>query len=89
MTSNEFKTTRILRLKVNQRELATLMATPLRTIQDIEAQGDSDIRGVYAVCIRLLAERHQWVMQAVIESVDAKIARAYPNGIPGATVNED
>lgn len=84
MTGNEFKTARKTRLKVSQAELASLMQTPKRTIQDIEALGEQPVRGVYAVCIELLIQRDRWVMQAVIEKVTADIDRLYPNGIKSA-----
>ncbi len=54
MTGNEFKLARKLRLKYSQAELAIAMKTSKRTLQDIEAQGDKEIKGVYAVCIELL-----------------------------------
>lgn len=85
MTGNEFKTARITCLSVSQAELGRLMDnTSRRTIQDIEALGDRPVRGVYSACLRLLIERHRWAMQETLKAVDAKIARDYPNGIPGS-----
>jgi hypothetical protein len=56
--------------------------TPRRTIQDIEALRDRPVRGVYAACLRLLIERQRWAMAETLKSVDAKIARDFPDGIP-------
>lgn len=88
MTGIEFKTARKECLKVSQAELAALMETPKRTIQDIEALGDQPVRGCYKRLLELLIERDRWVMQAVIEKVDRDIARAYPNGIPSAVESD-
>lgn len=81
MTGEEFKSARKVRLKVSQADLGRLMRTPLRTIQDIEAQGDRPVRGVYSVCLRLLIERDQWVMQAISDKIARDLDRRYPNGI--------
>jgi len=92
MTGYEFKLARIKRLKVSQAELALLMQTPKRTLQDIEAQHDDQIRGVYAVCIELLIQRDKWATEAVIARVTADIASNHPNGIQSVvdrSFNED
>jgi DNA-binding transcriptional regulator YiaG len=82
MTGNEFKTARKTRLKYSQADLAIAMQTPKRTLQDIEAQGDQQIRGIYAACIELLIWKDQVTMQGIIEAVDRDLARRYPAGIP-------
>lgn len=89
MTGREFKNARISRLKIGQTELATLMQTPRRTIQDIEATGDHEIMGIYAVCICLLIERDRWIMQGITDKVAADIARQFPGGIPSERDMED
>jgi predicted XRE-type DNA-binding protein len=71
MTGNEFKIARKQCLKVSQSKLSELMKTPKRTIQDFEAKGDDQIRGVYEVCIYLLmhitknADQQKKVAQAM------------------------
>jgi len=82
MTGNEFKTARKTRLKYSQAELATAMQTPKRTIQDLEALADQQVRGVYAVCIELLIERDKWVMGSIAAKMDRDIDARFPNGIP-------
>lgn len=84
MTGSEFKTARKTRLKLSQAELGIAMQTPKRTIQDIEALGDQDVRGVYAACIELLIWKDAVVMQAVIEKVQRDIDRDHPGGIISA-----
>lgn len=81
MTGHEFKTARKARLKYSQAELAIAMQTPKRTIQDIEALADQDIRGVYAACIELLIWKDAVVMQGIKEAVEQSLDRQYPNGI--------
>ena len=83
MTGNQFKTARKSRLKYSQAELAIAMQTPKRTIQDIEAMGDSEIRGVYAVCIELLCEKDRWVMGEIKRDNQDWLDKTYPNGIKG------
>lgn len=83
MTGKEFKSARILRLKYSQAELATAMETPKRTIQDIEAMDDKEIRGVYAVCIELLIWKDHVVMQGIKENIERDLDQQFPNGIRG------
>jgi hypothetical protein len=65
------------------------MQTPKRTIQDLEAAGDQEIRGVYAVCIQLLIWKDAITMQGIIEAVNRSIARDYPRGIPSVPEHEE
>ena len=81
MTGSELKRARKECLKVSQAELAALMETPKRTIQDIEARGDQPVRGCYKRLLELLIWRDRVIMQAIIEKVDRDIARDFPNGI--------
>lgn len=89
MTGNEFKTARKEQLKVSQSELAVIMRTPKRTIQDLEAGGDKPVKGVYAVCIELLIKHDRIVTQAIIETVQAAIERDHPHGIASEQSSED
>lgn len=81
MTGNEFKTARKTRLKYSQAELATAMETPKRTIQDIEAMGPAEIRGVYKVCIELLIWKSRLDMQTIKENIERDLDQQFPNGI--------
>lgn len=85
MTGNEFKLARKLRLKYSQAELAIAMKTSKRTLQDIEAQGDKEIKGVYAVCIELLIWKGVVTMQGIIEKVERDLDNKYPGGIQSAS----
>jgi hypothetical protein len=83
MTGKELKAVRVLRLKYSQAELAIAMQTPKRTLQDLEAMGDQEIRGVYAACIELLVWKDDVLMKGIKEKIDIDLAKRYPDGIPG------
>jgi len=80
MTGHEFKTARKSRLKYSQSELATAMQTPKRTIQDLEALADQDVRGVYAVCIELLITKSEYDMEYIRERLNWDVQNRFPNG---------
>lgn len=80
MTTDELKNARKT-LKMNQAAMAVLLDTPYRTYQDWEA-GKARIPGVVGVAMRLLRERDKWVMAKVLNSVDARVAMEFPDGIP-------
>lgn len=88
MTGNEFKAARKTCLKYSQEELAVAMETHKRVIQDVEAKGDEEIRGIYKVCIELLIWKDRVTMQGIIEAVDQAIKRDYPHGFQSVAVRE-
>lgn len=79
MTGPEFKK---LREKIgSQDEVATMLRTPLRTLQDWEAKGRDKVPGVAVAAVVLLLERTDLVMADIKTQIEARIAREFPNGI--------
>lgn len=78
MTGPEFKQ---LREKFgSQEEVAAVLRTPLRTLQDWEAKGRKKVPGVAVAAMVLLLERSDRVMESIKAGIEARIGREFPSG---------
>lgn len=76
------------RLKLSQAELAILLKTPARTLQDWEA-GRRRVPGIALVAVVLLQERDERVMASIKAQIEERLDREFPHGIPSAPIQED
>jgi DNA-binding transcriptional regulator YiaG len=82
MTAEDFRRVRTEELKFSQADLARVLRTPLRTLQDWE-RGVSRIPGVAVVALGLLVEKEERVMARIVSDIERRVDRQFPQGIDG------